>query len=345
MTKLTNLQNLIFRTGALLMIAGAALFLFLQEVACLLYIGGVLMFVAMQLQATYDGNDIVVMRLRRQQLIGAFLFVLSAASMSVQTFYQYNAVQYNEWVICLLVGAVLQLYTAFRIPQAMKLLFFLPLLMSCSSQYIVDGTTTVHGMEGKVLYLKVFDNKDLKNIDSCYVTHGKFQFRGSVDTTMMANLFLGEQSLMPIVLEGQNIVLKINEISQSVTGSPLNDSLYSFIQSKNQIENQLAELPRLEGRMVMDGIEHDEVIARLAARERILNRQNDQLVTGFIKRNYTNVLGPGVFMIMTSGYAYPVLTPQIEELLVGAPSYFLNHPYVSEYLRVAQENMEKLQQQ
>jgi len=216
---------------------------------------------------------------------------------------------------------------------------------SCSDHYLVDGSTTVHGMEGKMLYLKVYDNKDLKTIDSCNVMHGKFSFRGNVDSTMMANLFLGNQSLMPIVLEGEGVSLKIDEMAQSVTGSPLNDSLYAFIQRKTQIDNQLAELPRMEGRMVMDGMEHEEVMARLQAMAHELNLQSDQLVSNFIKRNYNNVLGPGVFMIMTSELAYPVLTPQIEALLIGAPSYFLNHPYVKEYLRVANENMEKLQQQ
>lgn len=219
------------------------------------------------------------------------------------------------------------------------------LATACSDRYLVDGSTTVHGMEGKMLYLKIYDNQDLRTIDSCSVMHGKFSFRGDVDSTMMANLFLGNQSLMPIVLEGEGVSLKIDEMSQSVTGSPLNDSLYSFIQRKTQIDNQLAELPRMEGRMVMDGMDHEEVMARLRTTARDLNIQSDQLVTSFIKRNYTNVLGPGVFMIMTSELAYPVLTPQIEALLIGAPSYFLNHPYVKEYLRVANENMEKLQQQ
>ena len=219
------------------------------------------------------------------------------------------------------------------------------LTVSCADQYLVDGSTSVHGMEGKTLYLKVYENKDLKSIDSCNVTHGKFTFKGNMDSTMMANLFLGNQSLMPVVIEGGDISLKIDDVAQVVSGSPLNDSLYSFIQRKTQIDNQLAELPRKEGRMVMDGMEHEEVIRRLAIEEQILSHQGDQLVTNFIKQNYTNVLGPGVFMIMTSEYPYPVLTPQIEELIVGAPSYFLNHPYVKEYLRVANENMDKLQNQ
>lgn len=218
-------------------------------------------------------------------------------------------------------------------------------LGACSDKYMVDGSTSIHGMEGKMLYLKVFDKHDLKNMDSCSVTHGKFTFKGYMDSVVMANLFLGDQSLMPVVLEGGEIVLKIDDISQMVSGSPLNDSLYSFIKKKTQLDNRLADLPRKEGRMVMDGMDHDEVVAHLRAEAQQLTMESDMLVTSFIKQNYNNVLGPGVFMIMTSEYAYPVLTPQIEELLVGAPSYFLNHPYVLEYQRVARENMEKLQQQ
>lgn len=225
------------------------------------------------------------------------------------------------------------------------LLLLLPWIAACSDKYLVDGSTSVHAMEGKMLYLKVFQDTDLKNLDSCFVTHGKFTFSGNMDSTVMANLFIGNQSLMPVVIEGGNIVLKIDEVAQTVTGSPLNDSLYNFIQRKTQLDNQLAELPRREGRMVMDGMEHDEVVARLRLEAQQLNRESDALVTGFIKRNYNNVLGPGIFMIMTSEYAYPVLTPQIEELIMGAPDYFLNHPYVEQYLKVARENMEKLQQQ
>lgn len=216
---------------------------------------------------------------------------------------------------------------------------------ACSDKYIVNGTTSVHGMEGKMLYLKVFDKQDLQNVDSCYVTHGKFSFRGNMDSTVMANLFLGNQSLLPIVLEGGEIVLNIDDGTQTVTGSPLNDTLYNFIQRKTQIDNQLTELPRREGRLVMDGMEHDEVIQYLSMEANRLHRENDALITNFIKQNYNNVLGPGVFMIMTSEYAYPVLTPQIEELVLGAPKYFLENPYVEQYLKVARENMEKLQQQ
>ena len=344
MKNLTKFQNLVFRIGALLMIAGAATWLFAGWVANVLYVVGVVMFVTIQLQATYEGNDFVVARLRRQQLLGAVALLLSAVAMTAQAL-GYNLVQHNEWVVCLLIGAILELYTAFRIPQALKLLVLMGILSSCSDHYIVNGSTTVHGMEGKMLYLKVFDNQNMKDIDSCCVTHGKFTFKGNTDSVVMANLFWGNQSLMPVVLEGGDVEMKIDEMAQVAMGGPLNDSLYAFIKRKTQIDNLMAELPRKEGHMVMDGMEHEEVMQRLNSEARHLSIMSDQLVTGFIKQNYTNVLGPGVFMIMTSEYAYPVLTPQIEEIVIGAPSSFLNHPYVKEYLKVAKENMDKLQQQ
>ena len=61
-------------------------------------------------------------------------------------------------------------------------------------------------------------------------------------------------------------------------------------------------------------------------------------MTHFIIENFDNVLGPGVFMMLTSGYPYPVLTPQIEEIMSKATANFKNDPYVKEYYQVAQEN-------
>jgi len=219
------------------------------------------------------------------------------------------------------------------------------LLASCSDQYHVTGTTSMHGMEGKTLYLKTFVEDDMKTLDSCSVTHGKFKFSGVTDSTLMANLFLGNEGGMPVVLEGGNVTIKLDELEQTVTGSPLNDSLYAFIHRKNVIDSKIAELPNREGHMVMDGMDHDEVVRLLSIELNQLMAEQDALETAFIKQNFDNVLGPGVFMIMTSNYRFPVMTPQIEELLVNATPYFLNHPYVAGYLKAARENEDILREQ
>ena len=65
-------------------------------------------------------------------------------------------------------------------------------------------------------------------------------------------------------------------------------------------------------------------------------------MTDFITSNFDNVLGAGVFMIMTSSFPYPVMTPQIEEIWSKATPYFKNDVYVRNYIKAARENMEQL---
>lgn len=228
------------------------------------------------------------------------------------------------------------------IRKAVSLLLGAISIASCSDHYLVSGTSNVQGLEGKMLYLKVFRDDDMQSIDSSRVVHGRFKFGGVMDSTVMANVFLDNTSVMPVVLENGKVELKIDVASQSATGTPLNDSLSSFIQKKTQLDAQMAELPHMETQMIMDGIDHDQILRELGHQAELLETQNDQLVTRFIRANYNNVLGPGVFMILTSGLQYPILNPQIEDIISQATPYFLGHPYVKEYIKAAESNMEKL---
>ena len=211
------------------------------------------------------------------------------------------------------------------------------LLLSCKSQYMVKGSSNVDELEGKMLTLKVYVDGEMRSIDSTRVVHGRFSFGGSMDSTMLANVFLGDLSLRPIVLEEGEVKLNIGETQQTATGTPLNDTLSGFIQRKTQLDARMAELPHLESQMVMDGTDYDEIIYELGKQSQQIAIENDQLITRFIRDNYNNVLGPGVFMILTSGLPHPVLTPQIEEILTHATPYFLGHPYVRKYIEEARE--------
>ncbi len=224
----------------------------------------------------------------------------------------------------------------------LKLLAGASLMVSCADQYMVNGTSSVQALEGKTLYLKVFQDDDMHIIDSARVVHGRFPFSGVMDSITMANVFLENTSVMPLVLEDGRVEMKIGEITQSATGTPLNDSLSRFIMRKTQIDAQMAELPHRESQMIMDGMDHDLILRRLSQEARELSEQNDRLVTRFIISNYNNVLGPGIFMILTNSLEYPILNPQIEEILSDAPPYFLNNPYVKEYIKAAEANMKKI---
>ena len=64
----------------------------------------------------------------------------------------------------------------------------------------------------------------------------------------------------------------------------------------------------------------------------------DSLVTTFVTDNFDNVLGPGVFMMVTLGNPYPQLTPWIEDIMSKATTHFKNDAYVKDYYQKAQEN-------
>ncbi|MBO7137063.1 MAG: DUF4369 domain-containing protein [Bacteroidaceae bacterium] len=203
---------------------------------------------------------------------------------------------------------------------------------------MVKGSSSVDDLEGKMLTLKVYVNGEMRNIDSTRVVHGRFSFGGSMDSTMLANVFLDNISLRPIVLEEGEVDLSIGETQQTATGTPLNDTLSGFIRRKTQIDAQMAELPHLQAMMIMDGVDYDDAMHELTKQSQQLAAENDRLIVRFIRDNYNNVLGPGIFMILTSSLPYPILTPQIEEILTDAPPYFLGHPYVKEYIKQAKEN-------
>ena len=78
-------------------------------------------------------------------------------------------------------------------------------LTSCSSSYNIEGSSNVSMLDGHKLYLKIIKNDALKDIDSCDVVHGKFTFMGNIDSTKMANSYMDEDVLLPVVLESGDI--------------------------------------------------------------------------------------------------------------------------------------------
>ena len=211
-------------------------------------------------------------------------------------------------------------------------------LVSCAESYSVQGVSSISALDGSKLYLKAIKDNELKNIDSCEVVHGKFRFAGLLDTIRMANLFMDDESIMPIVLEKGEISIKIDKTAQIVGGTPLNDKLYEFIDFHSQLDTQMAELSHKQSQMLLEGIEEDIINQQLNMEAADIARREDSLVTNFIVENFDNVLGPGVFMMMTSGYPYPMLTPQIEDIMSKATSKFKNDPYVKDYYQIATEN-------
>lgn len=122
MKRLSRLQSAVMLSGAILMLVGAALGMMLRGVAPYLFASGSLMYVSMQFLQRYEGNNLTIGRLRRILLLSDILLLLVAALMFADQdnafgipWQDYLMYIHNNWVVVLLIAAVIQLYTVFRI--------------------------------------------------------------------------------------------------------------------------------------------------------------------------------------------------------------------------------------
>lgn len=208
-------------------------------------------------------------------------------------------------------------------------------LASCSSSYNIQGTSDVQNLDGHMMYIKAIEGNELKSIDSCDVVHGKFEFRGTIDTIKVGTLFINDEGVMPVVLEEGDITIKFNTAKQTCTGTFLNDKLTDFIEKYNQITNQIADLSHQEAQAMMNGEDMSAVYRDLQKKSISLSEESDKLITSFIEQNFDNVLGPFVFRMVTSTYEVPMTNAWIEALMLKATDSFKNDRYVKEFMEEA----------
>lgn len=211
-------------------------------------------------------------------------------------------------------------------------------MTSCANSYNIQGTSNVSTLDGRMLYLKILKNNDFKNIDSCDVVHGQFHFDGNLDSVRMANIFMDDEAVLPLVLESGDINVKLDDAQQIVSGTPLNDKLFKFFKKYQQLQNQQMELVHKHDQAIMNGSDMEVVTRKLNEEAIRLADQEDKLVTSFVTENFDNVLGPGVFFMVTMRNQYPMLSPWIEDIMSKATEHFKNDPYVKDYYQKAQEN-------
>lgn len=229
--------------------------------------------------------------------------------------------------------------------RVLKVIYSVIILLaftSCASEYHIQGSSSVSRLDGKMLFVKVPQGNTMMNVDSAEVVHGLFKMQGEIDTTVLASLYMDDQSIMPLVVEKGNIEIQIDNARITVKGTPLNEKLYDFVGKKNSLDDRAYEVERMESRMIMDGASMEIVEKEITKERKKLSDEMDKLVKNFIQENYENVLGPGVFLMVCNGFPYPLLTPLMEEIVDDAPDSFKNHVLVKEYIEVARENMEKL---
>ena len=127
MRQLSKTETIILLVGGLLMVVGAGGSMFLQSWAAYIFAPGALMFAAMQMRQTYDGNNFTVRRLRRILLTSDVLFLFAGLLMlaNQSNFFGIDLLLYikyvhNNWIVVLLVAAILQLYASHRIANELE---------------------------------------------------------------------------------------------------------------------------------------------------------------------------------------------------------------------------------
>lgn len=98
--------------GAVLILTGVVLFITRTFLSPYIYSLGAILFVIPQLMDRYEGRNLIIIRLRRQQILGAMFLLLTALLMFL--------LEHNEWILSLTIAAILELYTAFRIPKEIE---------------------------------------------------------------------------------------------------------------------------------------------------------------------------------------------------------------------------------
>ena len=127
MRPLSKFETALLLIGGLLMVIGSGASLFRQSWAPYVFAPGALFFAAMQMRQSYEGTNFTIRRLRRIMLISDVLFLIAALMMFANqanflglNFLIYIKYVHNNWIIVLLLAAVLQLYTSHRIANELE---------------------------------------------------------------------------------------------------------------------------------------------------------------------------------------------------------------------------------
>lgn len=124
MRQLNKIENTILLFGAVMMVIGSGANIFAQPWAPYVFGMGTVGYVLMQLKQKYEGSNVAIKRLRRMVIISDVCLLLAAVMMfaNMENLFRLDAVTYikyvhNNWVVVLLVAAMLQLYTSHRISK------------------------------------------------------------------------------------------------------------------------------------------------------------------------------------------------------------------------------------
>ncbi len=105
-------MKILYAVSAVTVLVGAILKIFIPREASYIYMSGAVLFAVMQFLSRYRSNDTALNRLVLQQQLGGLLLVVAGVLMFTNV--------HNEWMVVMFIAALIELYTAFRIPQELE---------------------------------------------------------------------------------------------------------------------------------------------------------------------------------------------------------------------------------
>lgn len=107
-----KIRGILAMLGAVLLLVGAVLKMTCGDTASYIYTFGATLFAVMQYLNRVRGGSFALRRLVTMQMAGSFVLVVAGVLMFTH--------HRNEWMVAMTIGALLELYTAFRIPGEME---------------------------------------------------------------------------------------------------------------------------------------------------------------------------------------------------------------------------------
>jgi hypothetical protein len=133
MNKMINVMMII---GGVLLLVGAMVMITGWDYAPYIYLLGSVMFASAQMSDRYDGDDMILKRLRLQQVLGSILLVITGFLMFSSNYHQQlmfnnsmndtlrtfllSLTAKNSWIVTLCIATLFELYSSFRIDARNK---------------------------------------------------------------------------------------------------------------------------------------------------------------------------------------------------------------------------------
>ena len=180
------------------------------------------------------------------------------------------------------------------------ILIYIFLLASCQesenekykNSFILIGSID-QTLNGKWVYLKTQENKQISVKDSTIIRRGKFQFEGDINRPMVYGIYIEEiKGLIGIFMENDTIYIEAYKDSlgkSKITGSETNDAYINFIKNSNKIVSKMNHLFPVfqKARSENDVIKLEEINAQMKA----INEENTRYALQYAKQHPESYIG------------------------------------------------------